>query len=188
MTSYWTSHPDDAHALILFPCMIVASTLGLLLGFMICCWERKHQRFFFLTISPLIGCTCMLAWFLLYKYSLYVGISILGLHLGKLLPASCEASMPIEDPEGDPREIVRFHKFMSAVFNNSASLADLEPSWIVTVVMTSLIYGIALVLSFRIWKDNQHKIQKLRASDVAEDTHDLGKLSSGYASKGATTC
>ena len=164
MDTYWTRNPNYAHATCIIPCFIFALITGAVFVLFALVFDSvKENRRWSLAAW---GCPIVLTWtalsYVFAEYLVYLGIP--------LLPASCEASMVVENESGIPCEFKRFRVWATGLVHGDTSLSDLEPDWYGTPFMLSLIWAMAFVATCKCTMDHR---QKWASEDADGSMHEM---------------
>lgn len=107
-------------------------------------------------------------------YIQYFGIPkglTFGYQIGKILPASCEHSMPIEGESGLPCQMKRFLAWLERAMNDDGSwhLDELEADWKMWFIWAGLSVGFAVATFISVALLERNQARKRRAKEAEEE-------------------
>lgn len=124
-------------------CMILSTASTVLFGYLRTGFERdieRHEAFY----VPFVIGACIIFTTAANLYIKYFGVPkslTFGYQIGKILPPTCEASMPIEGKNGLPCSLKRFWEWFGRVTSGDGSLHldELEGDWKVLMIYAGLL-------------------------------------------------
>jgi len=124
----------------LYASMAIFFVIYLLIAVLMARRDEKRPTYTFYRYVYVVFLTCaMLSW-IAGLYVVYLGVPTwlaFGITIGKVLPASCDASIEVEGEDGLPCSLKRFLEWSRRITSGESSfrLADLESGWVSAMLL-----------------------------------------------------